>query len=110
VPTSRITSGFFDPVVVALSHHRRQRLLRNDVGENVVIGWLRKVQPQGVKLGDVGGEGVALAGLIGLEDLVQFSEFHLLILHIVGTEVIGEIELGRCAVLHANLAAVERQR
>src|SRR5258708_15553901 len=34
-----------------------------------------------------------LAGFIGLQDLVQLGEFLLLVFHIVGAEIVGEVEL-----------------
>ena len=104
----RIERPFHDhhPVVVALPHHRRQRLLGDDVGQDDVVVRLREVEPQRIKLGDVGGEGVALAGIIGLDDFVQLGELHLLVFHVVGAEIVGEVELRRGSRLHADLAAV----
>ena len=94
------------PVVVALPHHRRQRLLGNDVRQDDVVTGLRQVEPQRIKLGHVGRQRVALAGIIGFENLIQLAELHLLVLDIVGVEIVGEVEFGRGAALHAHLAVV----
>ena len=69
-----------------------------------------EVQPQRIELRDVGGEGVALAGIIGLDDVVQLAELHLRVLHVVGAEIVGEVELRGGSALHADLAVVEFQR
>jgi hypothetical protein len=69
-----------------------------------------EVQPQRVELGDVGGEGVALAGLVGLDDVVQLGEFPLLVLHVVGAEIVGEVEFRGGRALHADFAVVEVER
>ena len=75
-----------------------------------MVTGLGKIQPQCIKLGDVGGEGVALAGIIGVNDIFQFAEFHLLVFHVIGAEIVGEVELRRCFRLHADLAVIQLQR
>ena len=75
-----------------------------------MVARLRKIKPQRIELGDVGGEGVALAGLIGLENLVQLGEFHLLVFHVVGAEIVGEVELRGRSILDADLAVIEVER
>ena len=47
---------------------------------------------------------------IGLHHLVQLRKLQLLIFHVVGLEIVGEVELRRRAGLHANPAAVEVKR
>jgi hypothetical protein len=68
-----------------------------------------QVQPQRIEL-ETSAVKVSHWPIVGLDDLVQLGELHLLVFHVVGAEIIGEVELRRGFRLHAYLAAVEVQR
>ena len=75
-----------------------------------MVARLDQVQTERVELGDVGGEGVALAAFIGLEHVFQLWKLHFRVFHVVGAEMVGEVEYRRRPLLHANLAVVEIER
>ena len=65
---------------------------------------LRQLELLGIELRHVGGEHVAAARFVGLDGLVGGAERDDLVLHVVGAEVVGEIELGGGAGLRADEA------
>src|ERR1700735_2423670 len=71
---------------------------------------LGEVEPNRIKLGYVSGQDIALAGIVSLDDVIQLWGFDLLVFYVVGAEIIGEVELRGGVGLHADLAALERQR
>ncbi len=75
----------------------------------MVVG-LGEPQALGIEAGGVGGERVAAAGVVGLDRLVGARERHGLELHLVGAEIVREIELGGGALLHADGGVVELER
>jgi hypothetical protein len=75
-----------------------------------MVAGFRQIEPQRIKLGNVRRQHVALAGIIGLDDILQLGKFHLLVFHVVGVEIVGEVELRGGFRLHADLAAIEVQR
>ena len=75
----------------------------------MVVG-VGQLEPLGIELRDVGGEHVAAAAVIGLDGLVRGGEGDDLVFHVVGAEIVGEIELGRGAGLRADRGAVELER
>ena len=95
------------PLVVAVADGRAKRLLGDDLRQNDVIVRVRGAQARGIEAGGIGREGIAAAGLIGLVGLVRGREGHRLVLHVVGPEVVGEVELGRGALLGADRLAVQ---
>ena len=99
-----------EPLIVAMAHHRPERLLRDHFRQHDVIGRVGELQALGIELGDVGGEDVAAAGFIGLDGFVGGAERDHLVLHVVALEVVGEVLLGRGAGLHADRRAVQFQR
>ncbi len=99
-----------EPLIVAMAHHRAERLFRDHFRKHGVIGRIGKLQALGIELRDVGGEDVATSGFIGLDGLVRGAECDHLILHVVALEVVGEILLGGGAGLHADRRAVQFQR
>src|SRR5258708_2226354 len=62
---------------------------------------LGEVEAERVELGDVGGQGVALALVIGFDHVVQLGELHLRVFHVVGAEIIRDVEQRGGAFLHA---------
>src|SRR4051795_1510049 len=99
-----------EPLVVAVAHHRTERLLRDDFREHHVIAGIGKLQAVGVQARLVGGEDVAAPGLVGLDRFVVGAERDHLVLHVVGLEVVGEILLGGGAGLDADRRAVKLER
>src|SRR3984893_18684755 len=97
------------PVIVTLAHHRRQRFLRDDIRQDHMLAGLGQIEAQRIELGNVRRQHVALAGIVGLYDLAQRGGFALLVFHVVGAEIVGEVELRRGFRLHAYLAAVQLQ-
>ena len=91
-----------EPLVVALAHHRAQRLLGDDLGEHDVVVRVGEAQALGVEAGGVRRERVAPAALIRLQRIVGRGEGHRLVLDVVGAEEVREVELGRRALLHAH--------
>ena len=99
-----------EPLIVALPHHGTERFLGDDVGQDDVLVRFGELEPLGVKLGDVGGEYVATAAVIGREDLVQAGELDRRIGHVVGAEIVGHVELAGRSGLQAKGFAVELER
>ena len=139
VPTKRITSGFFDFIAssmfLELMPSSSALIMANSVHftsssqsssfcrttgasgsleiTSARMTWsagLAELQAQRIELRHVGGQRVALAGFVGLEHVVDGAELLRLVLHVVGAEIVGEVELGGGLGLDADLAAVERQR
>ena len=48
--------------------------------------------------------------LVGFDHLLQLGKLHLRVFHVVGAEIIREIEQRRRPLLHADLAVIEVQR
>ena len=67
-------------------------------------------QPLAGEAGGVGGVGVAAAGVVGLQRLVGGREGDGLELHLVGAEIVGEVQLGGGALLHADRGVAELER
>ena len=94
------------PLLVALRHGWSQRLLGDDLGQDdVVVGVLGVVLADRGQARRVGGQRVAAAGEEGGVHLGDVLDDDRLVLHVVGTEVVGEVELGRGAGLHADAGA-----
>ena len=75
----------------------------------MIVG-VGELQALGIQARSVRGEGVAAAGVVGLDGLVGGGEGDDLVLQVVGSEVVGEVELGGGALLRADRSAVELQR
>src|SRR6185312_6729871 len=86
------------------------RLFGNDFWKNDVFVWVRKFQPISVEARRVGRIDVAAAGLISLDGLIGGRECDGLDLHVMGTEIIREIELGGRALPDTNRRAGELER
>ena len=97
------------PLVVAVAGHGSERLLGDDFGQDDVVVGLGPLEALGVESGLVGGVHIAAPGLIGLVDLVAFFKGDELILHAVGAEEVGDIELGGGAGVCADGDAVQFQ-
>ena len=69
-----------------------------------------ELEALGVDAGLVGRIDVAASVLIGLEHFLLLFEGHDLIGHVVGLEIVGEVEFGRCARLGADGSAIELER
>ena len=98
------------PVVVALAHRGAQRLFGDDLRQDDVIARIGQPQPLAVEAGRIRRVGIAAAGVIGLHRFVGGGEGHRLERHVVGAEIVGEIELGGGALLHADRRVVQFQR
>ena len=94
-----------------MAHGRRQRLLVDDLRQDdeVVglggrrhVGGTRRIEARGVR-----GVDVAAAGEEGGADLLDLLDDHRLEVHLLGAEVVGEVELGRRARGHAHGGAVQ---
>ncbi len=99
-----------EPLVVALAHRRAERLLGDDLRQHDVVVRRGQRQADRIEAGLVGGVDVAAAGVVGGVDLLELLEDDRIVLHLVGLEVVGEVELGRGAALHADRGAGELQR
>src|SRR5262249_58246207 len=91
--------GEVEAVVVAMARQRPQRFLGNDLGQNDVVVGIGELELFRVELRVVGRKHVAPAGFVGFYGLVRGAERDDFVLHVVGAEVVGEIELGRGAGL-----------
>src|SRR5262249_2462928 len=95
------------PLLVAMADHRRERLLRDALRQdNVVIRVRRLAQPVGIERRGITGVHVATAREEGIQNFVPLFDDNRLEVHFVGTEVIGQIELGGGAWLDTNRGAV----
>src|SRR5947208_7326113 len=100
-----------EPAVVAVPHGRSQRLLRDDLGQDYVLVGLRRARgAQRDEARVVGGERVAAPREVGARHFLQLLDHHRLELHVVGAEVVGEVELGRRPGLQADGGAVQLPR
>src|SRR5215203_6755810 len=95
------------PLVVAVAHGKGERLLRDDFGKYDVLVGVRCAVALGVEAGGVRGESVAASAVVSLEGLVRGREGDDLVLQVIGAEEVGEVELGRGALLRADRRAVE---
>ena len=87
-----------------------ERLFGNDLRQHDVVARYGELLPLAVKARRIGGVRVAASGLVGLARLVTGGEGHGLELHLVGAKVVGKVELGGGALLHADGGAVEFER
>ena len=99
-----------EPLVVALADGRSERLLGDDFRQDDMIVRLGQRQSDGIQARLVGGVDVALAGVISLVHLVLLFEDGQLVFHLVGLEVVGQVEFGGGAALHADSGARQFQR
>src|SRR3954468_1633271 len=99
-----------EPLVVAVAHGRSERLLGDDFWQDDVVIDLGEPEPLAGKAGGVGGVGVAAAGVVGLDGFGCRRKRHSLELHLVGAEIVGEIQLGGGALLNANRGVAEFER
>ena len=95
------------PLVVTVTGGRTEGLLRDDLGQDDVILRIRERRPGRGQARGVGGVDVAPPSSVVLPALVVGLEGHGLVLHAIGVEVIGQVELGRRAGLDADRGAVE---
>ncbi|ENN86993.1 hypothetical protein RHSP_13702 [Rhizobium freirei PRF 81] len=99
-----------EPLVVALADGRAERLLGDDLRQNDVVVRVLQRQAQRVEAGLVGGVDVATAGIVRGVDFLELVEDHRIVLEIVGLEIVGEVEFGRRAGLHADGCAGKFER
>src|SRR6476659_5995222 len=99
-----------EPWVVAMTDERPEWFLRDDFGQNDVVVGIGQLELLRVELRHVGGEYVATARFVRLHGLVGGTERDHLVLHVVGAEEVGEIELGGGAGLGAYRRPIELQR
>ena len=99
-----------EPLVVAVAHRRAERLLGDDLRQDDVVVGIGEPQPLAGETRGVGGVGVAAAGVVGLHRLGRGREGDGLELHLVGAEIVGEVELGGGALLHADRGVAEFER
>src|SRR6266404_3695852 len=97
-----------EPAVVAVPHGGSQRLLGDDLGQDqVLVGFRRARGAQRDEARVVGGERVAAPREVGAQHFLQLLDHHRLELHVVGAEIVGEVELGRRPGLQADGGAVQ---
>src|SRR5688572_878400 len=100
-----------EPAVVAVPHGRSERLFRDDFRQDDVLFGLRCTR--GARRDEtrvVGGVNVAAAGEVGVQHLFHLLNDDRLEVHLVRAEVVGEVELGRRAGLHADSGTVQLLR
>ena len=91
-----------------MAHHRSQRLLGDDLRQDDVVVRVGGVGGAGrVEARGVGREHVAAAGEEGGADFLDLLDDDRLEGHLVGAEVVGEVELGGGAGLDADRGAVQ---
>src|SRR5690606_21300796 len=95
---------------VAAPHQRAERLLGDRLGEDHVVVLVRRLQPRRRQPRDVGREHVAAAREERLLDLLQLVDHHRTERHLLGAEVVAQVQLGGRARLHADRRAVELRR
>ena len=95
-------------MIVALAHDRAQRLLGDALRQNDMLALAGELAgTHRGKARGIGRVGVAAAGGIGLQQLVELLDQHRLEGHLALAEVVREVELGRGARLHADRGAVQ---
>ena len=99
-----------EPLFVALANSRSERLLGDDLRENDVVVRIIEGQADRVEARLVGRIDVATAGVIRGVDFLKSLEHDRVVGHVVGIEIIGQIELGRRAGLNANRRAGKLKR
>ena len=60
-----------------------------------------------MKLRNVAGKDIAMAGIVGLDRFGDTGEHDPFELHIVGVEIIREVKFRRCPALHAYLHIIQ---
>src|SRR5579885_2933136 len=98
------------PVVIALAHGGSERLFGNDFRQHYIGAGIGQPQPLAVEAGGVRRIGIAAAAVVSLYRLISSLKGDRLERHVIGAEIVGEIELGRGTLLHADRSAVELQR
>src|SRR5215210_6569467 len=93
-----------------MAYRRPKWLFGDDLRQHDVIVRLGEAQALGIEAGSIRGERIAAAGVIGLDRLIGAGERDGLELHLVGTEVVREIELGGGALLYAYRGVIEFER
>ncbi len=97
-----------EPAVVAVAHGRPERLLRDHFRQDQVLVGLRRARgAHSDHARHVGGVDVAAPGEVGVQHLFQLFDDHRLEFHLVSAEVVGEVQFGGGAGLHADRRAVE---
>src|ERR1700722_2542459 len=96
-----------EPGHVILAYRWAERLLGDDVGEDDVIVGFGEFGAERIEAGNIIGHYVAAAGLIGFLQFVDSRRYDQVHGHMVGLEKILDVELGRCAGLYADFAAIE---
>ena len=69
-----LTSMIWPASISTMAHHRGERLLGDDLGQDHVVVGVREFQFLGIELRHIGGEGIAAAGLVGLHRLIGGGE------------------------------------
>src|SRR5690606_20001692 len=87
-----------------------ERLLGDDLRQHDMLVGVGQRQTQSIEARLVSRVGVAATRLIGRVGLVEALEHDRVVLHVVGFEIIGQIELGRGAGLHADRRAGKLER
>ena len=99
------------PLLVAVPHDRRQRLLRNAIGQDDIVFGIGRAPDALRRQGRaVTGHHIAAAREKRGINLVDLLDDDRLELHLVAAEIVGEVELGRRAGLHADRRAVQLLR
>jgi hypothetical protein len=100
--------GDREPLVVAAAHHRPERLLGDQFGQDHVLlrilGFL--VAHRGQSRG-IGGVSDTTPGEVGTGRRLHFLEDHGLDVQVVGARIVGQVLLGRRAGLHADGGALQ---
>ena len=91
-----------------MANHRAERLLGDDLGQDDVVSRIGRVGcARGVEAHTVAGVDITAPGEEGGTNLVDVVEDNRLDGHLVGAEIIGQVELGRTAGRNADRGAVK---
>ena len=99
-----------EPFVVAASHRRAERLLRDHLRQDQVVVGLGRFRARSGEVAHVGRVDLAPAGEEGARDRFGGVEHDRLVLHPVRAEVVGDVLLARRAGLHAHGRSIQLLR
>ena len=99
-----------EPLIVAVTNGRTKRLLGNDLRQHDMIVGVGQAQPLACETRSVRRIGIAAARVVSFQRFVSGRKRDGLELHLVGAEVVREVELRRRALLYTHGGVIELQR